>query len=323
MPDVVLHLSEQDFGKSYSEPYLRLYGVISEMLEAEGAQLVQRVQTPDFAFGVHDYVDGRFNDGNLHIVDDMSVRMPNALNSGLAYFNGFWHLDPAGCRCFGSIGALEYSANSIAFRHAKPFFIRLRERLKENRSSRYKQTRRKTELPDGSIAVFFQGDYPRKAGATAFDDLAMLRDVLQGAGDRKVVVKPHPKVTALGEIAVLCAMAAEDPRIVVTDANIHDILEASCVSVSINSAVALEGFLHRTPAVLYGLADFHHFCETVSGPGQFAETLERAMQRTGGYAQYLTWYLRRNCLRIGAPDLEAKIWQIFTEAGFTPERFRR
>ena len=49
----------------------------------------------------------------------------------------------------------------------------------------------------------------------------------------------------------------------ISDANVHDILKACRATVSINSSVALEGFLHRKPAVLFGLADFHHFAGRV------------------------------------------------------------
>lgn len=169
--------------------------------------------------------------------------------------------------------------------------------------------------------MFLQGRSPLKRGTTRFSDMDILRDVLAGAGARPVLVKPHPLAVELETMEELAAIAAEDPRVLVTDANIHDIFAASSATVSANSAASIEGFLHRTPAILYGTSDFHHFAETVTAPGQFAQALARAQQRRGGYAQYMTWYFRRNCLQIGASDLEARIWQIFTAAGFPPERF--
>ncbi|UWQ27306.1 hypothetical protein [Leisingera sp. M523] len=61
--------------------------------------------------------------------------------------------------------------------------------------------------------------------------------------------------------------------------------------------------------------------ETVTRPGQFATALERALARTRGYAQFMTWYFRRNCLEIDEPDLEQKIWEILAQAGFPQRRF--
>ncbi|PCJ04253.1 MAG: hypothetical protein COB16_19205 [Rhodobacteraceae bacterium] len=151
----------------------------------------------------------------------------------------------------------------------------------------------------------------------------MLKDVLAGAGDRHVLVKPHPRASNAEDIDAVIKLARHDSRLVLTDANVHDMLAASCASVSINSTVVLEGFLHRTPAILYGKSDFHHISENVTRLGGFDLALEGALQRSGGYAQYLTWYFRHNCLAIEAQNLESQIWRIFTTAGFGRDRFVR
>lgn len=61
--------------------------------------------------------------------------------------------------------------------------------------------------------------------------------------------------------------------------------------------------------------------ETVTRPGQFDAALERALGRTGGYAQVMTWNFRDSCLQVGAPDLEQKIWEIYAQTGFPQRRF--
>jgi capsule polysaccharide modification protein KpsS len=63
----------------------------------------------------------------------------------------------------------------------------------------------------------------------------------------------------------------------ITDANIHSIIKASDVTVSINSTVALEGFMHKTPAILFGDADFHHFCGRVEAAEQFKDVLPQVL----------------------------------------------
>jgi len=321
LPKVIIHLRKQHADYELSRGFLKLYQVIVEMMEAEGFSTEVRPMGPGVRNTVRHVPDSRFEDGNLHILDDCQMQMPNVLNAALAYLDGFWQLDPNGTRAFSSIGGREFRENMVPYQYAKKFYGRLQRTWKDARKTRYSPLREREEIPADCISVFFQGSFPKVVGATDFTDITMLQDVLQGAGDRPVVVKLHPRLADIGTMAELADIAAGDSRVMISGANIHDILAASCASVSVNSSVAIEGFLHRTPAVLYGKSDFHHMAETVTGPGQFAEALERALARTGGYAQFMTWYFRNNCLEIGAADLEQKIWEIFARAGFPRERF--
>ncbi|WP_161631096.1 capsular polysaccharide export protein, LipB/KpsS family [Leisingera caerulea] len=321
MPKVIIHLRKKHVDQDLSRGFLQLYGVIRQMLAAEGGGCEIRAMDRDITSRTRHVSGRRFEDGNLHILDDRNVQMPNVLNAALAYLDGFWHLDPEGTRGFSPIAAREFREDMIPYQYAKRFFGRLQRTWKDTRRTRYQPPRERQEIPQGAVSVFFQGSYPLRAGATEFTDITMLQDVLQGAGSRTVLVKPHPRTADIGSMAELAEIAAGDSRVVISGANIHDILAASCATVSINSTVAIEGFLHRSPAILYGTSDFHHMAETVTAPGQFAEALHRAQARTGGYAQFLTWYFRHNCLEIGAPDLEQRIWEIFARAGFPRERF--
>lgn len=321
LPKVIFHLKQRQIGKSPSSRGFDLYRVIERMIADAGGQAERRVRDADIRIGTRQVAGARFEDGNLHVIDDRHVQMPNVLNAAPAYLPGFWHLDPKGVRSLSSIGSLPFRTDMVPFQYAKRFYGRLQRNFKDQRRSRHRQEQERTSLPAGAVAVFFQGSYPRAAGATRFSDIRILQDVLNGAGDRAVLVKPHPLTADVESFSALLQIAGQDPRVIPTQANVHDILAASCVSVSVNSGVAIEGFLHRTPAILYGASDLHHMAETVTRTGQFAAALERALARTGGYAQFMTWYFRNNCLEIGAPDLEPKIWEIFAQAGFPRRRF--
>ncbi|MEW2911631.1 hypothetical protein [Leisingera sp. JC11] len=300
---------------------LDLFRIIERMLAETGSEADWRVKDPDIRIGTQQVADGRFADGNLHIFSDHHLKMPNVLNAAPAYLPGFWHLDPKGVRSYSSIADRPFSPDMVPFKYAKRFYGRLQQQFRDKRRSRYGQMKDRTEVPEGAIAVFFQGSYPLDAGATSFSDIAVLKDVLDGAGNRPVLVKPHPLTADIDSLSALLEIARNDPRVIPTQANVHDLLAACCACVSVNSGVAAEGFLHRTPAIFYGASDLHHMAETITGPGQFAGALERAQARTGGYAQFMTWYFRKNCLEIGAPGLEKKIWEIFAEAGFPRAKF--
>lgn len=321
MARIVLHLKADDLDRDLKGWHLRLYPVIARMAQQAGIGFDIRARDGDIRVGTRRVTDGRFDDGNLHIIDDRSVIAANVLNAAPAYFWEFWHLDPQGVKAFSSIGARAYDPGAVPFRRAKSFFDKLRARHVAKRHSKYAQPEEEETFPPGALAVFFQGSYPVQAGATETSDLDMLRCVLDHAGDRPVIVKPHPLVSAIEDIDTARALAARDDRLIVTDANVHDILKASAATVSINSTVALEGFLHRVPALLLGQSDFHHIAGRVTGPDAFAPVLAGELARRGGYAQFLTWYFRRNCLPLYNADLEARIWRIFAEAGFPPARF--
>jgi hypothetical protein len=120
---------------------------------------------------------------------------------------------------------------------------------------------------------------------------------------------------------VIDAAVAEGLAITVTLANVHDMIRDAVCTVSFNSAVALEGFLHRKPAILFGPSDFHHFAETVRDPADFTNALTRCLARApGGYAQYLFWYLAMQCLNLHWPAFEGRVEAIFATAGFDAQR---
>ncbi len=300
---IVLHLPAEGANPAMDGWHLRLYRVIRDMAVAQGISVEIRVRDRDITPATRAVTDGRFADGNLHIIDDRSVQAEGVLNAAVAYFWEFWHLDPVGTKAFSSIGQQSYDPGEMPYARAEVFFKTQRGRLLDQRQSKYGQKVEATVLPPGALAVFLQGDFPVKQGATTFDDLAMV-DAVLGQSDGPVVVKPHPLVNDPYTLAELKKRARRDARLTITDANVHDILRGCTATVSINSTVALEGFLHRKPAVLFGQADFHHFAGRVWAAEDFGTVLAAELARRGGYAQYLAWYFLRHCLRIGSPDLE-------------------
>ena len=324
-PTIVLHLPEQSASagraRGLAGRHMRLYQVIRDLARKSQIPVEIRARSADLTPATRHVSDHRFADDNLHIIDDRSVQAPGVLNCAVAYFWEFWHLDPIGTKALSSIGGLDYDPASMPYGRAERFFEAQRARLVAPRLSKYGQKTEVTAVPPGALAVFLQGEFPMKQGVTTFDDLAMLRAVRDWQGDRPIVVKPHPLVKNPFTLAGLRVAVHGDDRITLTDANVHDILATCAATVSINSTVALEGYLHRKPAVLFGQSDFHHLAGRVRAPEDFAAVLDAQLARRGGYAQYLAWYFLRHCLRLGSPGLEAAIWSRFAAAGFPKERF--
>ena len=113
---------------------------------------------------------------------------------------------------------------------------------------------------------------------------------------------------------------AQGLAVQLAQAHIHDLLAACAVTVSINSAAAIEGFLHGKPTILCGRGDFAALGETLIDPDDFAQTLERALTTPRDYAGWLCWYLTQHAVAIDGHDAEARILARFARAGFDADR---
>lgn len=312
---VVLHLPEKYHESFRSVKHLALYPRIEAALTARGASVAIEGR-PARLFDGADLP----GDGDLHIVENGRARGPGWLNATLAYFESYWHLDPQGVLAESTIGGQAYDPACVPAAAAEAFFAGMQARFAARRHSRYGQARTVArDLPEGAIAVFLQGPAPQARGHAHCSYRTMLRTVAEGAGGRPVVVKAHPLKREMGQ-AHIAAIRAEGHALVETDANVHDILAQAAVSVSVNSAAALEGFLHGTPAILFGRADFHHFAQTVVDPRDFPQALRASLASRPDYARAFQWYFAERCLCLDASDFEQRLLATLAAHGFDAAR---
>jgi len=317
---VVFHLPVQSVENYGSMGYLAIFSAIKQVIEDRGGTTIaverdQALRIP----GIKDW-SGLIDSENLHIIENGYVRAPNAFNTTLAYIPPFWHLDQHGVLYNSSAAALEYDPASIRQRLANHFWARLRKRLVDKRKSRYNQPQELSDIPRGAIAVFLQGDLPERQGSAHCSAEDMLRAVAAGAGGRPVVVKAHPNSNQIEDAKMVLRLMLEGVDLIPSNANIHDILSKCAVTVSFNSAVSVEGFMHRKPAILFGQADFHHICETVTDPRDFPGALDRALQKKGGFSKYLCWYFTTNCIAVGDKEFADQLLAKFASVGFGADR---
>lgn len=311
---VVFHLPEAAHDRFRRMKVYAFYRQLEAMLLARGGSI--RLEGRPSHLFTGETVAG---DGDLHIVENGFVRGEGYLNATLAYLEGFWHLDPRGGLANSSIGALDYDPKAVDEAAARRFFAGLKARFAQARHSRYAQPRTVAEVPAGCIAVFLQGPAPQRQGQAHLSYEAMLRAVAGGARGRPVLVKPHPLKPEPG-LAQIEKVRREGFDLIASTANVHDLLANACVSVSVNSATAIEGFLHGTPAILFGRSDFRHFVDTVHEPDGFAPALAAALAQKRDYACALFWYFGLHCLNLDAADFEGKVLAVFARAGFDAAR---
>ncbi|MES2145978.1 MAG: hypothetical protein V4516_16890 [Pseudomonadota bacterium] len=291
-----------------------IYHIIRDLVVSRGGRVM--LAPPDIA---RDAQGRALPDGDLHIVNNGAAVGPGYLNAATAYLADYWHLDPQGVQANSSIGGKAFDATAIDPIAAASHLKALRARFVLPRRSRYRQAAKRADLPPGGIAVFLQGPAPYARGQAHLRPEAMLRAVCAGAGGRAVWVKPHPLKPEEG-LALIARLRTQGLPLTQVDANVHDLLASACATVSVNSAAAIEGLMHGTPAILLGKSDFHFVAETVTRPEEFAPALDRALARPRDYAAFLYWYFHDQCLWLGDRALADRIWTIFAAAGFPPAR---
>ncbi|MCX7288596.1 MAG: hypothetical protein NTW20_13855 [Rhodobacterales bacterium] len=314
-PEVHFHINPREAHDWRGRDRLALFTRLAEMCEAHGlvyrakARPAEEMQPRDGA-----------QDGNLHIVENGRMRGIGWLNAATAYIRGFWHMDPRGVQAESTAREAVFDPAGVDGSAADSFFHDMQGRFVTPRRSRFRQPRGVADdLPENAVALFLQGRSAYHAGRCKLPMDRMILGVAQGAGGRAVVVKPHPQAIDEGQAAIARAVAM-GARVQVTGANVHDVLAAAAVTVSVNSAVAMEGFLHRKPAILFGRSDFPSLVTQASDAADFPRALNAALSADWPYPGMVHWYFGQHTLELAAPDFEDRACAAFARVGFSRER---
>lgn len=309
---LILHLPE---GQLAPEGRLPFYTRLIDGFSARGGEVRLLLHDRVTALATVEATPG------FHILDHGRLRHPRALNAGVAYVYPFWHLDPWGIRAFSSIGAKTFDPATIPQGPARAFADRLRSRLVLGRKSRYAQPQDRVPLPQGAIAVFLQDESHRDLTETCHLTMEAMLAALTARDDpRPILIKPHPLDTDATRHRALRRLAKADPRVQVVAANIHDMIAAASVVVTINSATGLEAMMQGKPVILCGRADFHHIATTVTTAAELDAALS-APSQAQPYDAFLYWYFRLNCLSAQSPTLVEDVLARLAAQGFDPADF--
>lgn len=315
-PEVHLHVNPRDLKDWRGRHRLALFTRLAVMCETLGLTCRAVARNPDEMRRRH-----AAGDGNVHVVENGRVEGEGWLNAAMAYLRGFWHLDPRGVHAESLASRAVFDASAVDSAAAERFFAELNARFVQRRRSRFHQPREVAQdLPQDAVALFLQGPSAFFNGRCKLAVEELILAVAQGAGGRPVLVKPHPQVLEDGRAAIARAVA-QGARLQVTEANVHDVLAAAAVTVSVNSAVAMEGFLHRKPAILFGGSDFPTLVTQATDAADFSRALETALVAAWDYPEMIYWYFSRHTVELAAKDFETRAFAAFARVGFPRDRF--
>jgi hypothetical protein len=231
-------------------------------------------------------------EGHFDFIHMGRVPRPMALNLGVAYLGGYFYVDPQGVNFESSVTDKVFVADRVPADRAQAFYAELQKTWVVGRKSRQPQPEERQDFGQGHLAVFLQDWSDPVERAQLVDSETMVRTVVEGAGGRRVIVKPHPRYKGRETRSILKYLRGSGADVKITDANVHDILRGAAATVSISSSLALEGMLHRVPAILFGRMDLHHCATTVQRPEDWPGALTRALATDWPYERYLLWFLR-------------------------------
>jgi hypothetical protein len=271
------------------------YGMLARAFAARGHRVVQQ-QRRSIEDGPSYRVPG------LHFVHQGLVRRAGVLNTGVAYLMPFWYADPRGLFSESSVAALAFDPDAVPDKAARGFHRRLRDRYVATRNSRYDQPRPVQRFDPGAIAVFLQGPSQPMERAALMSEPEMVARLLEGAGGRQILVKPHPRNPDRAALTAIRKLTGRRDNLRIVEANLHDMLAQAAVCCSVSSSVGLEAMLHRVPVLQFGRTDFHHAVVTVGPADDIVAALRRAEATDWPFERFLYWFLQGQMLNIARDD---------------------
>jgi hypothetical protein len=310
---VKMHVPQRTIDSAWEQA--QVYGRIGAALAPFGGSFEYVLLNRDTALAQIDA------DRDFHIIERGPIHHPRALNCGSAYVAPFYYLDPVGTRYQSSIGQQVFDSALIDPVLARAFQDQLFAQNAAQRRSRYEQPEKQVQVPQGAIAVFLQAETHRGVAEALYVTMRkMVRALLARDDPRAIVVKPHPRDMDFDTLGWLVKKMRRDPRLKVIPANIHDILAASSLVVTINSAVGIEAMMYGLPVITCGQADFHHATEVVRHPSEFDAAITRAEAKSATkawpHAEYLYWFFAQNCISMQSPSLGQDVMAKIAATGY-------
>ncbi|OOY22904.1 hypothetical protein BMI91_15680 [Thioclava sediminum] len=219
-----------------------------------------------------------------------------ALTCRRTYVGAFWHVETEAERWDWPVAQAAFDADEVDGEAAAQFFFSTRNRL-------YPGVKPSDEEDLAFIPL--QGRLLDHRSFQSVSPVQMIEEVLaRHSGPVVATLHPNEDYTAR-EIEALEAIAARYSRFRFQSGGSPELLRRCRFVATQNSALALEGFFLRKPAILFGLSDFHHIAGSV--PREGIEAAFAKLRETPPVARYLYWFLQLQSLNAGRPEFEDRL----------------
>ncbi|MDJ0629320.1 MAG: hypothetical protein QNJ44_13760 [Rhodobacter sp.] len=248
---------------------------------------------------------------HIHIIaGDLPGYAPGRLHAMPTYIWGFWYFDEVGVHWNSSLRFARFCPDQIDFGKAEYFFNGVTGyMLRENVSKFPQEVRMKNPMQEAAAVVYCQEIEGERHRSHYLNTEQMIRITASTCSDEKVYVKPHPNQSKLVRKAIM-DVAADYQNVIVSDASIHDLTDASRMVVTQNSAAGFEALMQRRCVITCGKTDYWHATLTPKRESDLREALQFGPEAMADfpYEKYLYWFLDRSCLESAKDEFEKRAW---------------
>lgn len=227
-----------------------------------------------------------------------------------SYIWGFWYLDEVGVHWNSSLRFARFCAEEIDAAKAEYFFNGVSGyMLRENMSKIPQEVRMKNPMQEAAAVVFCQEIEGHPVRSHYLTTQQMIRIAASTCREGRVYVKPHPNQSKTDRKAIM-DIAADYQNVTISDASIHDLIDASRMVVTQNSAAGFEALMQKRCVITCAKSDYWQATLTPKTESDLREALQFGAEAMADfpYEKYLYWFLDRNCLEPAKDDFEKRAW---------------
>ncbi len=249
------------------------------------------------------------NRSHVHIlIGPRQPIRPGILHAHPGYLRGFWYLDPVGVNMASSLLRRAFKPDQIDTKAARYFFNGVAGWNLRQNASKFPQAARMA-LPAAFATVFLQDIEHFASPVHYIDSAKILKLVAREADGARVYVKFHPAQRE-ETTALVRTLARKTANLVISEASIHDLTQASQMVVTQNSAAGFEALMQKKPVITCAVCDYHHATLVAKRPALLVQALHSAALSQAGfdYEKYLYWFLAQNLLEPAKPEFADLAW---------------
>lgn len=247
-PEVIFHVTEAilgDIGRKTGD----MFAIMNALRDC--AVRVHAVQTSPKTRRMSE------KDNRFHIFFHKRFQHSRCLNIKPSYLPGYYSLDPKGYGGYSSSVDAPFDPGSIDEAKAQEHMRALRRDYIETRRSKHEQPLDPARgLPRDAIAVFLQVPSDVVLNLRRFDMLDMVEMLRRQKGDKPLIIKRHPKCDDPGVADYLDALSRTSNDILVSQANVHDIVSTASHVACVNSGTGFEALIHGKQVLSFGQSDY-------------------------------------------------------------------
>ena len=236
---------------------------------------------------------------HVHIVmGDLPSYGRNTLHVEEGYIKGFWYLDEIGVFWNSSLRLSQFCPERVHRGHAEYFFNGVTGWMLRENVSKAPQPSRMPDLLEPAHAVVFTQEIEGFRNRSHFlTNEQMIRTAAEFDRSKRVYVKLDPNQSKAAR-RDLMAVAQDYQNVRVSEASVHDLIEAAKVVVTQNGTAGFEALMQKRTVVTCGKSDYRHATLTAKTPGDLRDALDYGPDAMEGFPfeKFFYWFLHRNLL---------------------------